>query len=340
MKKILTILLITLLTGCSTVPSSYFLTHEEVVERMREAPEQEERSSIDSDEMRRKANLIPLEDLFGEDFEELKNRKRLRKLNKENKGRQEEVFSRSGADFRYRDTSVKNQWNGTCTAFGGIAGIENLLNKPETLDLSERDAWSKYRKYSSRSFVEYLSKEGNEVCGEESWGQNEVYPQESCEANRKWRLGSSVYLSDNTEAALDALDAGSVVYLGMSTPTDMMYCRSVIRTTTDFAGGGHAVLIVGYKMDSSIKGHGYFIIKNSWGDDCGDYGYQYLPFDICQRDDGYCIMWEFRNVITKPVVIAPPVEPTPEYKWVEKCKRKWYWLWLKKKCEWVKVKII
>jgi len=321
-------------TGCSTSSVDY-LTHEEIVAQMVEDPEgNEERGSIDPEEMRRKANLIPLEDLFGVDFDELKKKKKGKPV-KEERGER----SRQGVDFRNRDTAIKSQWNGTCTAFGGVAGLENLINQPETIDLSERDSWSKYKQYSSRVFVEALSKDGNEICREADWGQNETYPNDSCVLNRKWRLGDSIYISDNTEAALDALDRGSVVYLGLSTPKDMLYCRSVIRTTTGLSNGGHAILIVGYKMDSSIRGGGYFIIKNSWGADCGDYGYQYLPFHICKRSDGYCIMWEFQTVVNKISGETPGPTPEPEYKWVKKCRRMWYWLWFKKKCTWVKIEV-
>jgi len=319
-------------TGCSTSVS--YLTHDEIVAQMVEDPDgTEERGSIEPEEMRRKANLIPLEDLFGVDFAALKKKKKM--ANRSERGER----ARPGVDYRSRDTSIKSQWNGTCSAFGGIAGLENLINKPETTDLSERDAWSKYKQYSSRAFVSSLSRAGNEVCREQDWGQNETYPKDGCGENRKWRLGVSNYISDNVEAALDALDSGSVVYLGMSTPKDMLYCRSVIRTTSGFSSGGHAISIVGYKMDSSIRGGGYFIIKNSWGDDCGDYGYQYLPFHMCQKSDGYCIMWEFKTVVDKTNGVTPVDPPEPEYKWVKKCKRMWYWLWFKKKCTWYKVKV-
>jgi len=325
------------LTGCSKSSDPY-LSNEDIVKQMKDSSnESSERSSVDTDEMGRKANLVPLEDLFGKDLKEIKNRKKQDKiLMKANLVEKE----RLGADFRNRDTPIKSQWNGTCSAFSGVAGLENLINKPKTTDLSERDAWNKYKEYSSRAFVEALSKESNTICREVDWGQNETYESVTCKDNRKIRLGSSEYIADNVESALDALDRGSVVYLGLATPNDMLYCRSVIRPTTTLSSGGHAILIVGYKMDSSIQGGGYFIIKNSWGEDCGDYGYQYLPFHICQRTDGYCIMWEFKTVIDTTVEI-PQVDPpkNPEFKWVQQCKRAWYWLWVKKKCEWVKVQV-
>ena len=335
MKSLFIFLMVLLLTGCS-VSSINYMNHEDIIKRMKEISEKSlEKSSIDSEEMRRKANLIPLEDLFGEDFKKLKEKKNKDKLLM--KAAPVEEKMRIGVDYRFRDTPIKNQWNGTCTTFGGVAGIENLLNNPTLTDLSERDSWSKYQEYSSRSFVEHLSLDGNEICREVDWGQNEVYPSDTCTPNRKWRLGNTVYLEDNIEAALDALDRGSVVYIGMSTPIDMLSCSSVIKTDSGFASGGHAILIVGYRTDPTIKGGGYFIIKNSWGADCGDYGYQYLPFYLCQRNDGYCSMWEFQTVVENN--ITPPEPPKPEYKWVKICKRMWYWLWLKKKCWWVKEQV-
>jgi len=42
--------------------------------------------------------------------------------------------------------------------------------------------------------------------------------------------------------------------------------------------GGHAVLAVGYKDDTKIKGQGVVICRNSWGESWGDIGYFYLPY--------------------------------------------------------------
>ncbi len=45
--------------------------------------------------------------------------------------------------------------------------------------------------------------------------------------------------------------------------------------------GGHAVLAVGYWDDAKIKGRGVVICRNSWGENWGDKGYFYLPYNYC-----------------------------------------------------------
>jgi len=321
----------TVLPSCS----QSYLSHEEIVSSMTDTKSASlQKSSMSDEEMRRRSNLIPLKDLFGDKLDELEKKKKDKNIKANNLTEEKE---RKGADLRGRDTPIKSQWNGTCTTFAGVGAIENILNRPSTLDLSERDSWSKYGKYSCSAFVSALSKEGNEICREQDWSQNSTVPKSSCSSNRNWRLGETKYIGDNISAALDALDRGSVVYIGMQTPEDMLSCRSVIRTNTSFSNGGHALSIVGYQMDSRIEGGGYFIIKNSWGSRCGDQGYQYVPFHICNRSDGYCIMWEFKTVIEKSG--GNPDNTDDEYKWVYSCKRLWYTLWIVKKCDWIKVKV-
>lgn len=258
----------------------------------------------------RRANLVPLDTFFGNNY----------KLEKTLSREQFTERNRAGVDYRERDTPIKQQWNGTCTAFGGVAGIENLLGGK--VELSERDAWSRYHEYSVYSFVDALK--GAYICDEKNWKQDAESMPIGCATNRYWGLTDVDYLGSDIDAALDALDAGSVVYLGLNTPEDMLACSSYINPETDFSDGGHAVLIVGYDPQQE-----HFIIKNSWGEECGDYGYQYLPFSVCQRKEGYCFMWDFQK--------AESIKP--QYKYVTTCKRLWWTLWLKKKCTTKKVKI-
>ncbi len=48
--------------------------------------------------------------------------------------------------------------------------------------------------------------------------------------------------------------------------------------------GWHAVFVCGYKDDALWPGGGYLIVKNSWGDDWGNRGYFYMPYDYVSID--------------------------------------------------------
>ena len=57
---------------------------------------------------------------------------------------------------------------------------------------------------------------------------------------------------------------------------------------------GHMMAMVGYKKDPSVGGGGYFILRNNSGDDWGDDGYGYLPFDHCP--DHVCVAVSIENI--------------------------------------------
>ncbi|MBM3268373.1 MAG: C1 family peptidase [Candidatus Sericytochromatia bacterium] len=44
--------------------------------------------------------------------------------------------------------------------------------------------------------------------------------------------------------------------------------------------GYHAVLLVGYRRDGSAPGGGWFLLRNSWGDDWGDGGYAWVSYQL------------------------------------------------------------
>lgn len=53
--------------------------------------------------------------------------------------------------------------------------------------------------------------------------------------------------------------------------------------------GRHAVTIVGYEDDQ-----GHFIVDNSWGNEWGDEGSFYLPYEYIARAELACDFWTFR----------------------------------------------
>jgi len=288
MNRLIMLVVFLLVVMCSDIYSKG-MTHEEVVDSF-----ENETSGIISEMMsilkvkeynQRKNNLVPLKMLM-EDVE-------ISNVNEDEK----DYLNRKGIDLSDKDTPIKKQWNGTCTAFGGVAGMENLLEGK--VHLSERDMWSKYKKYSSAAFVKAAKK--YYICEEKYWKQDNWYPSSKCKKNRNYRLFEDVpYMEEDIEGVLDALDKKHPVYLAMSVPKDMLNCRKTIRSDSKlYQGAGHAILIVGYQINKSVPGGGYFKIKNSWGADCGDGGYQYLPFSLWSRTDMYTVTWEFKAVKVK-----------------------------------------
>lgn len=321
------VFLLFLAVGCVTVQEtndSPFMGLEEIKEEMN-SPSIEESSILTVEERERESQLIPLDEFWDEE-PALDNNSTSSVLN-----------LKQSVDLRHRDTSVKKQWNGTCTTYAGVALMENLLNGK--IDLSERDSWETYKKYSCSVFIKSLSK--NKICEEKYWPQNNLSPYSKCEKNRHTGLIKSTYLGRDSMKAVRALNEGKPVYLCLTTPKDMLKGRATIRWDSAKSNGGHAVAAIGYTLDPDIKGGGFWKIKNSWGL-IGDKGYQYVPFGYCDRSDLYCRMWSIDSVVSKTPSVEPitpdPVTPEPAkpvYKKV--CKRTWYSFWTRKKCWWKKV---
>jgi hypothetical protein len=86
----------------------------------------------------------------------------------------------------------------------------------------------------------------------------------------------------------------------MATPNSMYACDTEIDPKAGTTGGGHAITFVGYRLDPAFEGGGAFLVKNSWGTDCGDRGYQWYPFGTCARRGHYCVMYKIGGVEEAP----------------------------------------
>lgn len=60
----------------------------------------------------------------------------------------------------------------------------------------------------------------------------------------------------------------------------------------DVMQGGHAMLACGYNDDTKM-----FVIRNSWGVNCGDRGYYYLPYDYVTNTNISDDFWTIRRTI-------------------------------------------
>lgn len=224
-------------------------------------------------------------------------------------------------DLRHRDTPVKSQDNGKCTAYAGTAAIENTLQREKVipgLDLSDWHSWSFYKQYSAVAFIKALSK--NMVGNEVDFPQ---YGKAKASLRPYVKISKQTYLEDNIPSVVNALARGNVVYLAMKTPKSMLNCDRVISLNSKASSGGHALLISGYYMEGSKV---VAILKNSWGKDCGDNGFQYLPLDLCHKKGFYCNFWEI-EAVDRLVGVDPAPVPLPVPSPRKVCTRKWYSPW-------------
>lgn len=217
-----------------------------------------------------------------------------------------------GRDLRHRDTPVKSQIGGRCSAYGLIASLENLLGEPEVAKLSESHLWSTYRRYSSVRAVEAAKR--TMITEYEAWPHNTDYPNADWQEKSHTSLQHITFIEDDVHRAVRALEAGRPVYIGMSVTYSMRRCDPVLDPNSGNTGGGHAVGISGYVIDEKVSGGGYFILKNSWGEDCGDRGYLYMPFSYCTRGgSSYCIMWDVQGVTTGFPGVASVMPDLPSF---------------------------
>jgi hypothetical protein len=201
---------------------------------------------------------------------------------------------RAAVDLRARDTPIKMQFGGTCTAFGMIAAMENFLGLPRTLNLSEAHLWNAYRQYDLAPAVKAAL--GRKITDEAYWPQDSSRPYAQYLQMARTKLTGVRVLEDDVAEAVRALNRNHPVYLGLAVQTDLKACRTTIRANSPVTGGAHALAAVGYRYDAKVSGGGYFILKNSWGRECGDHGYQYLSFGACRQEGMFCLMWELTGV--------------------------------------------
>lgn len=270
----------------SSFSAQAYISHKEIVQRFKNKNYSLEKSR------REPARTLSLTEVIPEQMQQ----RQLRYADKENI-----IFEnvKDISDLRYRDTPIVRQIGPRCSAYGLVAGIENLLGHPSEVKISESHLFSGYRKYSSERAVYAAKRMG--ITEYKYWPSNRKwFGLKGYKKHAHTRLTDISFINNDIHKAIKALDAGRPVYLGMSVTRSMGKCDAVMDPQSSPTGGGHAINISGYGLDQSIPGGGYFIIKNSWGDKCGDQGYQYMPFNYCTQGNGhYCVMWDIQGVASQ-----------------------------------------
>ena len=196
----------------------------------------------------------------------------------------------------WANPTILNQLNGRCTAYSMVATLELLACKKYGYcdhKLSEAHSWSYDKNYSCKTKVNSHLK--NYTALSKYWPHDKKYP-EVYDVNDKGfvRIEHGWYLKDNETKVIESLNLGLPVYIGMRTPVSMLSCKATVSPNSAPADGGHALSVVGYYHYPEHRDLNYvLILKNSWGKNCGDKGYQYLPMSLCKKDGFYCMFWAF-----------------------------------------------
>ena len=238
-------------------------------------------------------------------------------------------------DLRPWMTPVEEQGSiGSCTANAVAAALEYLIFRERRVhvDLSRLFLYFNQRLWDDRvredtgaslvSAIRVLTRLG--ICRELSWPyQPDLFAVQPAEA--VYREATQHRALDwwsvpvNGDAMRGCLAAGFPIAFGTRvTESFVKTSRSgecgLPSGADDKKHGRHALLCVGYDDARRV-----FIVKNSWGDDWGDRGYVYMPYDYVLNPDWTQTGWAIRlttrdafdpreppavNVVTAPR--APP----------------------------------
>jgi len=196
----------------------------------------------------------------------------------------------NGVDFTAFNEPIVRQWNGTCTAHGAAAAVENTLNRDGKHDkLSERALWSTYRQYSSVAAMDSLLK--FPLVSDAAWPHEKARKPVGFhfEKDKSAKVFNVQYLGSDPKKAAQALLKGYAVNAATSVPRDMAACRAAIRPGAGSVDGGHAYALMA--VHPYGEGRFYFTLKQSWGAQCGDQGLQYLPAAYCELPESFCMFW-------------------------------------------------
>jgi C1A family cysteine protease len=205
-------------------------------------------------------------------------------------------------DLRDKCPKIYNQGElGSCTANAIACAIQfdeikqNLDSQvPSRLFIyyNERDIEGNVDRdtgASLRDGVKCINKIG--YCNETQWPYDiqkfTEKPEQSCyDYARKHKSLSYKKVQQDEEHIKSVLNMGFPIVFGISV-YESFESEEVAKTgivplpkNHEKMLGGHAIVIVGYDEEKRL-----FTFRNSWGEDWGDKGYGYLPYDyVCDKD--------------------------------------------------------
>ncbi|KAM3108861.1 C1 family peptidase [Phormidesmis sp. 146-33] len=218
----------------------------------------------------------------------------------------------SNVDLREYLTPVENQGDSnSCTANAMAGAYEYLANRlmGQSNDVSRLFIYYNARELDGdtsqdegtylRSCVRVLRKYG--ACSENTWSfdLDRVYDQPSDRAYQEaanFRIENAYRVEVDLQAMRSSLAKGYPFAFGLQLFSSFQQAGSnglvpMPDPDNESHDGGHAMLCVGYSDDDQV-----FIVRNSWGEEWGDRGYCYIPYDYMTKPDYNGDCWAVRQV--------------------------------------------
>ena len=214
-------------------------------------------------------------------------------------------------DLRPYMTQIENQGTlGSCTANATAGAYEYLINRNQGID--NYDVSRLFLYYNTRVLEDTVDEDGGGflydvlkalatkgICSEQSWPYNikkfAKKPPKECYEEAK---NNCIEKYESVDNELDTWK--SVLAQGYPIIFSMHLCSSFMnprrgRVPMPKRGeeevGGHAMLCVGYSDPDQV-----FIVRNSWGQEYGDRGYCYVPYELMMSEYTYDDTWVIYDV--------------------------------------------
>jgi C1A family cysteine protease len=235
-------------------------------------------------------------------------------------------------DLRWNCSVVENQAEiGSCTGNAAAGDLEYKDNKNDKkyLEVSRLFIY-----YNGRSYIDCIDQDSGAyirdvikglaefgACDEQFWPYDtkkfsDKPPKKAYTDALKRKIHSYYRIKeDRVNACKQAIYAGHpvifgfTVYSGFESPEVSKTGKMWLPKPDESMVGGHAVLMVGYNDEI-----GCFIVRNSWGEEWGDKGYFYMPYEYVADDelsDDYWVIMdeqEFTAISQGDFHISPDME--------------------------------
>jgi ankyrin repeat protein len=206
-------------------------------------------------------------------------------------------------------TPVKHQMNlGSCGVFAAVAVLESLIKKEtdKTVDLSEQQIINGSPDFvpsgiSSVDAMKYIKRHG--IVLEERLPYQDQKTKKMPDAPPDYRLADyhsvtidKLTLAERIKTIKEAVWKHGPVAKNMIFYKDLDRYRGGVYVYDGKSEeqGGHWVVIVGWRDESTAKGGGYWICRNSWGEKWGERGYFNIAYGECGIDNFWFVYGIFK----------------------------------------------